>query len=376
MAIRMLCPNGHELVADDQDAGRQIRCPLCEVVVLVPTPQAAVTSQPAPPGGRPRKAPDEIELGQFEAEDLRFLEAVEEERRRPCRGAESDGGAGDEGEDRPRKRRKKKKGLMSRRQLAMTSRGLGFHYAKLLTYMVALPVMVVCNLVVTILFASGARDLVAVCAAVGMAASACVGFVSPALGITGSTLCCWLPSRVGGRPLVITSLTLDGIALVFPFASIRFAVAGPAFRGFGTATDATVVALVLFTTALLWAGASLIAFVLFLRRLARLLDDVGMASEAREVIAHYVLLLIAAPVIVGTATVLLLHLGQDYASAFDFACAVFAPQVGLVESLESGIGFTFATVVGIWLVFAIKLLFRMLSLIGSLRYTFRARHGV
>jgi hypothetical protein len=382
----MLCPNGHEVVTEDQDAGRKIPCPHCKLVVTVPDPQAAITSQPAPPESRPPKAPDKIDSSEFEEENLPPLEAVEEERRRPRRptwGPERNDDDEDEEEDRPRKKKKKKrtKGSVSRQQLAMTSRGLGFHHAKLLTYLIALPVVIVCNLAATFVFASGARDLVACFAVVGLVASACYGFVSPALGIIGSALCCSLPSRTGGRPLIIKSLLLDVTALIFPLVSILGA-ASPAFSGFGTATAATVLALVLFTTAFLWTGASLILFVLFLRRLANLLDDAGMAGmagmagEAREIPVHYLLLLIAAPIIVGAAIFLLLYLGQDYASAFDFACAVFAPQAGLVESREWVIGSTFATVLGIWLVFVIKLLFRMLSLIGSLRYKLRARYGV
>jgi len=265
---------------------------------------------------------------------------------------------------------------MTRPQLEQTSRGLGFHHAKLLAYMIALPVMVVCNLVVSVVFASGARDVVAFFGIVGMVASYCFGFLSPALGVTGSALCCRAPSRAGGRPLVIASLALDATALMFLLVSIRSAAASSPFRGFGTASVATVLSLALFTTAFLWTGAALILFVLFLRKLAHLLDDVGMASEAREIIVHYGYLLIAAPTIAGAALGLLFYFREDYASAYDFACEVFAPQVDWVETLERGVGVTFTIALGIWLAFVIKLLFRMMTLISSMRYTLRARYGV
>jgi len=77
MAIRMLCPSGHELVMEDQDAGREIRCPQCKLLVVVPNPQAASTSQPSSPRSRPDTPADEIDLSHFEVEDLPPLEAVD-----------------------------------------------------------------------------------------------------------------------------------------------------------------------------------------------------------------------------------------------------------------------------------------------------------
>jgi hypothetical protein len=373
MVIHMLCPNGHELVTVDQDAGRTILCPHCQLVVIVPAAPTAITSQPALPESQPRQAPGEIDVSPLEEEDLPLPEAGEQERR-PRRGP--DGNDDDEEEDRPRKKKKKKKGFPSRRQLAMISRGLGFHYAKLLTYMIALPVLIGCNLAVTFVFASSGRDMVAFFGLVGMAAFVWFGFVSPALGIAGSTLCCWLPSRTGGRPLLIASLVLDVTTWIFPLVSILGAEASPAFRGFGTTMATAVLALGLSTTAFLWTGVSFIVFILYLRKLAQVLADVGMANEARQVIAHYILLLIAAPLLAGIAIYLMHYLSKDYASAYDFANAVFAPQVEAVESREWVIGCSFAIALGIWLVFVIKLLARMLALIGSVRHLLRARFGV
>jgi hypothetical protein len=279
-------------------------------------------------------------------------------------------------EDRPRNKAKKNKGFPSRRQLARTSWGLGFHYAKLLTYATALPVLIVCNLVVTIVFASGARDVVAFFGAVGLVAAVGCGIVSPALGMTGSALCCRVSSRTGGRPFLIAALTLDATVWVLPLASMLSAAANPAFKGFGTTTHATVFALVLIAAAFLWTGASLIMFILFLRKLVHVLEDVGMANEGREIVVRYSRLLIAAPIMVAAAIVLTLYLSQDFTSAYDFTCAVFAPQTEAVETREWGIGIAVALVLGIWLLAVIKVLVRMLNLIGSLRYLLRARYGV
>jgi hypothetical protein len=324
----------------------------------------------------PAEDPGEIDLSQFEEADQPSLETAEEERRPARQEPERADIDDDQEKGRPRKTKKKKKSPMSRHQLAMTSRGLGFHYAKLLTYMIALPVMIFSNLVVTFMFASGGRDIVGFFATVTMVASVCCGFVSPALGITGSTLCCRVPSRAGGKPLIIASLALDATAWVFPLVSILGARANPAFTGFGTTTDATQFALVLVTTAFVWTGASFILFILFLRKLPVLQDDVGMAGEAREIIGQYILLLIAAPIIVATVMAVVRYLSRDFASAYDFAGAVFAPQVEWVESREWTIGTTFVTVLGFWLGFVIKNLFGMLTLISSMRYALRARHGV
>src|SRR6516164_5747708 len=91
MAIRMLCPNGHELVTEDQWAGRKVRCPHCQLVLIVPTapspPQAAITVQSPAPQRRPPEERDEITLGDVidEEEEIPSLEAIEAGRPKPSR---------------------------------------------------------------------------------------------------------------------------------------------------------------------------------------------------------------------------------------------------------------------------------------------------
>lgn len=49
MAIKVVCPQGHHLVAEDRFAGKKVRCPHCQAIVVIParTPSRAVDSTSA-----------------------------------------------------------------------------------------------------------------------------------------------------------------------------------------------------------------------------------------------------------------------------------------------------------------------------------------
>jgi hypothetical protein len=360
MAIRMLCPNGHELVTEDQHAGRKIRCPHCQLILIVPSPQIAITSQPAPPRSQPQEDPEEIDLGQYE-EDVPALEAIEEGPPRPRqRPAREYGDDYEEEEDRPR-RKKKKKGSMSRHQLSMTSLGLGFHYAKLLTYLIAMNVTFACNILMARAAVGGEGGSFALLRAVSMAAAVVFNWVGPTLGITGSILCCWVPAKTGGKPMIITSLALDVVAFVLPIISLISAGASVALGGFAAAASAFALVLVLLAIAAACTLTSFVLFILFLRQLAFFLDDSGMADEAMGIVIHYILLLITPLVTVTLLLMLVFFISRDFASSL-FANCIFL--------------LVMAVAIIAWLVFVIKLMFRILNLIGSLRYTLRARYNV
>jgi hypothetical protein len=78
MSLRLICPNGHELIVEAAHIGRKVRCPACKVVMLVPDPNAAAAPPPprppAPPPvpptavrqPPPRRRPDEGPLEELE----------------------------------------------------------------------------------------------------------------------------------------------------------------------------------------------------------------------------------------------------------------------------------------------------------------------
>src|SRR5688572_870597 len=92
MAIRMLCPNGHELITEDQYAGRKVRCPHCQVMLVVPAPAAKV---PAAPPRVEAEGADDLELLD-EPDTSTDITIVEDEPPRPQRRRAIVGGGDDE----------------------------------------------------------------------------------------------------------------------------------------------------------------------------------------------------------------------------------------------------------------------------------------
>jgi hypothetical protein len=362
MAINMLCPNGHHLVTEDQYAGMKVRCPHCQVMVIVPgAPEVAVRAVPVSP---PRSERNEISESDVIADedviddqDIIVDDAVPRPRRRRVREYEED-----DYEERPRKK-KKKKSTMTRRQMGLTSLGLAFHYARVLTWLIGLALMIFAYFVAmaagTSRNAADAGALIGLLGVLSLLASLATYFLAPALGITGSTLCCWVPWKTGAKPLIITALALDASGLVLPVLSIIIAGAGASLHGFGAGTGAA--ALVFLALAFLCVLAGFILFMLFLRQLANFMDDSGSADEAMSIIITWLILLLAAPIGFVVAAVLIAVLGRDFASALFAMCII---------------GLIMLAAMITWLVFLIKLQFRILNLISSLRQSLRNRYGV
>jgi RNA polymerase subunit RPABC4/transcription elongation factor Spt4 len=47
MSITVLCPKGHRLVANDNNAGKTGRCPVCKAMVSIPLPRTDFLSETA-----------------------------------------------------------------------------------------------------------------------------------------------------------------------------------------------------------------------------------------------------------------------------------------------------------------------------------------
>jgi len=72
MTITVHCPNGHRLVANDDNAGKTGRCPVCKATISIPLPHADFLSETAILGilGTPVSRPQSNiadDLGEFAA---------------------------------------------------------------------------------------------------------------------------------------------------------------------------------------------------------------------------------------------------------------------------------------------------------------------
>jgi hypothetical protein len=367
MPINMLCPNGHQLVTEDQYAGRKVRCPHCQAIVVVPgAAQTAVTAVPAR-AEPPRPERNEIDEGDVIADEdiISDEDIIEEEGDRPRRRRRREY-EDDDYDDRPRK--KKKKVGMTRKQMSLTNVGLGFHYARILTILIAMTVVMVCSIIGVVGGAGaaaggdarGAAGALAFLGVVSLLSNAVGLFVAPALGITGSSLCCFVPGKTGAKPLIIVSLALDGAAFVLPILAIVLSGAA-ALRGAGAGAGLAALAFILLGFVCQLAG--FVLFMLFLRQLARFMDDDGSADEAISIIIHWLILLIGVPV----GFIVLLVIAVATASGRD------SQSVGFIGCML-GIIMLIAAVA--WIVFLVKLMFRILLLLGSLRQNLRTRYNV
>src|SRR5947209_4321806 len=108
MPIRFHCPNGHELVTEDHYAGRQVRCPHCQLVLTIPSPPvtAVVAAPPAPQAVPVRNEIDDRDVIEEDGDQDVLAEVEERDEGRPRRRRRRRDLYDDEDEDRTRKRKK------------------------------------------------------------------------------------------------------------------------------------------------------------------------------------------------------------------------------------------------------------------------------
>jgi hypothetical protein len=255
---------------------------------------------------------------------------------------------------------------MTRRQMGMTSLGLGFHYAKVLIYLIGILVYMVCIVLMSGALspqsAEGAVAGVRFLSVILSLAYFTMAYVGPGLGATGSILCCWVPGITKAKPFVITSLALDIVATVLPLLSMLIAGAAAFTGGFRETAPGTVVLSLVFTVlSALCTMAAFILFMLFLRQLATFMDDSGTANEAMGAIVHYVWLILAPILVVGLLFMLIFFISRDFASFLFGSCIFWLTFIGGAI---------------VWFVFVLKLLFRILNIIASMRAELRSRYNV
>jgi hypothetical protein len=125
MSIALVCPNGHRLRVKDEYAGKRVLCPRCRAVVQVlrdnvqprPAPEIRLAPEQPQPSA---PVPDEEEPQVAQHDERR------EERARPVR-------------------RAKTRGRLNRVNL-----GLGFHYARLLLFLLTIVLLAAFPVVVAL----------------------------------------------------------------------------------------------------------------------------------------------------------------------------------------------------------------------------------
>src|SRR5207247_270422 len=93
-----------------------------------------------------------------------------------------------------------------------------------------------------------------------------VNIAAPVLGLTGSTLCSTAPAKVGGRPLILTSLGFDALAVILTLIGAVLAMVTRSLM------EANLFTAFLYL-AVLANFAGFILFMLFLQRVSLYLKD-------------------------------------------------------------------------------------------------------
>ncbi len=361
MPIRVRCPNGHELVAEDHSIGRKIRCPACRVVMLVPDPRPAITvtppapaaplAPPAPPAPLPR--PDFTRSpGRIAQEGALAFEQEEEPPRRRDRRDEDD----QDYEDVPRV----SKGMKTGHRMGWVNFGLIFHYANMLCWIAAVGLLMVALFVLPILTVGatasaiggdiqGARTAVGAAHTIGMIVgwfTAIALFAAPTLGAIGSSFCFVVPNKTGARVLIIVSFALDTAAAVFFMVHILTNMIGSSGGASALGVEG---ALVLFLLACILTLAGWILFMVFVRQLALFLKDRGTATEALEATIVTLVIAIAGPPVL---------IGLGFALRF----------LGCMGAIF------FFIVVAVWLGVYLVWLFKILAILGTVRYRIASKY--
>lgn len=335
MPIRVLCPNGHELVAADNHVGRKVRCPACQVVMIVPDPNPQASAAAPPPRKRPPLVPPQEEV----------QEGPPRPRKRPAPPQEEVEESQEEAyEEEPIR---KQGGMKTRSRMRLANIGLGFHYAKVLCLIASIAIVLLMG-TLTPLVTSMA--MVRVLQVLSCFASVLV-LITPVLGGTGSLLCFWIPPKARSRVLVIVSFGLEVGGTVLMGLSVLMMMSGAAtasreFRRGGEDASAGLAlaggsAIVMLLGALIiYAG--FIIFMLFLRALALYLRDNSTAEEAMRQMILYLIVTIGGGVLW-------------------FGLGIALRGVG-----QAAVYIMLAVTVG-WMVVICVVLFAILNIIGTVR---------
>jgi len=273
MAIALQCKCGQQLQVQEEHAGKQVQCPVCQAVMVVSAPEAftaaTVTNEfkHCPDCGNrlPREAVVCVNCGL----DFQTGKRLQTKVKKSAKKAEHSG------------------------NLAQVQRGLAFHYARLIIFL-ASPVVLLLGLAVGGVaggLAGGAlASLIGILVALALLST-------PVLGIIGSILCASVPGK-SARSMILVSMSMDTASFGLGLAIILFSVTG-------VLSDAPGLGLALQFVQFALSVAAWVLFMTFLRRLARSMEEWGLADEAGSIIWFGALLVLVPPLVMAVFSLFL-----------------------------------------------------------------------
>jgi hypothetical protein len=314
MSIIVVCPQGHAVTLDERSpracAYRACACPRCGTVFALdadadPEVLALPPGMAARPEGRKSRDEEDEEDDDRPRKRKPRDDADDEEpprKRRPPRDEEEEDEDEDEDDDEPveavRLTRKQ-------RQFQKVRLGILFHILKLWTYLAAL------------LFGLITMPLLLFIAAFGSGWVATILFqitfnlsmtLAPILGTVGSILCAFAPARSETRGTIIVSVLFDVLAPFFGVLQLIMVIAY-----WGTLDDRVEKLISYMFYARM--ACTLVAwwlFQLYLRKLSFYIRESLLASEALNVIVHFLIATIISPTLVILTFVILSIFGHCF----------------------------------------------------------------
>jgi hypothetical protein len=299
MSITVACPQGHVLTLDDHSR-RECACPRCGTVfALGASAEPESLSLPhgmaaRPEGRKSRDDADEEDDDRPRKRKPRDDADAEEppRRRRPRREEEEDEEDDDEPVETVKLTRKQ-------RQFSKVRLGILFHIIKLWTYLASLLFgLVTLPLVLFVWVAGGGGWIATILFQITFNLSMTI---APILGVVGSILCAFAPAKSETRGTIIVSVLFDALAPVFGVLQVIMLLAY-----IGTGGDDRVEKLVsyMFYARLACTLVAWWLFQLYLRKLSFYIRESLLASEALNVIVHFLIATVISPTMVILTTVM------------------------------------------------------------------------
>jgi hypothetical protein len=304
MSIRFKCPNGHALTANEEQAGKVVRCPKCRGRAQVPA------------GADDGESGGQYSVTQRTAQAPNpnvWIKKVERKQGRDLK-------------------------------LARVRLGLQFHYFRLMVFLMT-PAVVILGPAAVAVIAGGTGSRVAGAAAAGafvlvMILLLILLMLSPILGMIGSILCAKVP-RKKGQTRILISFGLDlaafGLGIVRGVLQLTRVL---------SAQENFVISMLLDVVQMSLMVASWVFFMQFLRILGEYLEEWGQANDAHSLILFGAVLVVLPAVVLGGVLGLVAQLSPEH----------LGHTLGVMLLL--GIA---------WLVFLFKFLMAVLQIVGYLR---------
>jgi hypothetical protein len=332
MTIKLTCSCGCRLAVEDSAAGKKVRCPECQELLTVEGLlwPAAPSPLPANGIGRGAHAGREEGIASFGADAPSEPEEdvlVDDERLR-------------------NKRRKKGRLRQEKKQLRVVGIGLMLIYWGIICLLLGLVVRTLA--VVAVLSMIRAQSGLLHWAEV---LSTLLHLVTITLCLSGSVLCCWVPSGSGARGIMVISAALDGAAFALGFVSLLLALRVATADDLVTALAGVRLRIALTGISLLLRLAGFLLFFFFFRNFAEYVEDRGIAREAMDIMWSWIWLTVG-----GIA----LWVGGGF-----FALVV--PCIGTLAFLLAFI---------VWFTFYVKTWLRLLNLIAAMKQALAIRWGI